>query len=104
MTFDLILQGGDVGAARWMSPLKIFEYMAHGKPIVATDLPVIREVLEHERNALLAPSGDLDAWEHAARRLVDDPALRERLGGRAREDFEAGYSWRARARAVLEGL
>ncbi len=87
-----------------MSPLKIFEYMSHGKPIIATDLPVIREVLEHDRNALLAPSGDLNAWEHALRRLVEDPALREHLGGGARKDFEARYSWGARSQAVLEGL
>lgn len=100
----VIVQGGGVSAERWMSPLKIFEYMSHGKPIVATDLPVIREVLEPERNALLAPAGDLEAWERCLRRLTDQPELRQRLGQRAREDFAAHHTWSARAQAVLAGL
>ena len=112
-SFDVVLapyghavsvKGGSAGAERWMSPLKIFEYMSHGKPIIATELPVIREVLESGKNALLAPSDDLDAWEQALRELADDPHLRRTLGDRARNDFEAHYSWDTRARAVLEGL
>lgn len=111
--FDILLMpfehrievaGGRIDTARWASPLKMFEYMAAGKPIVCSDLPVLREVLEHERNALLAPPDDIAAWEDAITRLLGDEALRRRLAGNARHDLESRYTWKARARHVLEGL
>lgn len=94
--------GGDT--ARWMSPLKIFEYMAHGKPMVASDLPVLREVLTDDRNCLLVPPDDADAWHAALIRLAGDPALRRRLGAQALDDFERHHTWQQRARTVLSGL
>lgn len=94
--------GGDT--SRWMSPLKVFEYMAHGKPIVASDLPVLREVLAHDRNCLLVPPVDADAWGAALSRLAADPELRSRLGRCALQEFEERYTWTARADAVLAGL
>lgn len=90
---------GDV--AQWMSPLKMFEYMAAGKPIVCSDLPVLREVLEDGRNALLADPDDLDAWARAVARLAD-PGLRRRLGEAARADVLREYTWTQRARRMLE--
>lgn len=98
----IISTGEDIG--RWMSPMKLFEYMAAGRPVIASDLPVIREVLTHGVNGWICPPGDVDAWAAAVRRLAADPALRERLAARAREDFLARYTWRERARRVLEGL
>lgn len=94
--------GGDVG--RWMSPLKIFEYMAAGKPIVASDLPVLREVLRDEENALLCDPADAAAWEAAVRRLECDAMLRESLAQRAREGFLRDHTWEQRARTVLARL
>ena len=54
--------GGKKEIARWMSPMKIFEYMAAGKAIVCSDHPVLREVLTHRVNCWLAPPADVDAW------------------------------------------
>jgi glycosyltransferase involved in cell wall biosynthesis len=88
-------------ARLFTSPLKLFDYMAAGVPIVASDLPALREVLRHEQNALLAAPGDPDAFAAAVRRLLAEPALAERLGRQARADVE-GYSWDARARALLD--
>jgi glycosyltransferase involved in cell wall biosynthesis len=111
--FDLLLMpyqervtvaGGRSDTGRWMSPLKMFEYMAAGRPIVSSDLPVLREVLTHERNALLASPSDLDAWDAAVGRLLADPGLARRLGETARTDFLGHHTWDARAAAVLEGL
>jgi glycosyltransferase involved in cell wall biosynthesis len=87
---------------RHTSPLKAFEAMAAGRPIVASDLPSSREVLRHGENALLVPPGDAAALAAALRRLADDPALAARL---ARGAFEEAprYSWDARARS-LRGL
>jgi glycosyltransferase involved in cell wall biosynthesis len=78
------------------SPLKLFEYMAAGRPIVASDLPSIREVLVHEQNALLIPPGNPQALTAAIRRLRDDRGLAAALAARAREDVSA-YTWEKRA-------
>ena len=78
------------------SPLKLFEYMAAGKAIVASRLPSLGEVLTDEVNALLVTPGDPEALAAGISRLVNDPALRARLGGAAR-DAVAEYSWDRRA-------
>lgn len=96
-----VVVGGGTDTSAWMSPLKIFEYMAAGKAIVCSDMPVLREVLEAERTALLVSPGDLDAWCRALARLIGDAALRERLGKAAQREFEAKYTWTERARRVL---
>ena len=87
-------------ASRYTSPLKLFEYMAMGKPIVAGDLPSIREVLATERNGLLVPPQDPSALAAAIKRLLADPDLAEKLGQRAAADAQA-YSWQARAQTIL---
>lgn len=94
--------GGDT--ARWMSPLKIFEYMAHGKAIVASDLAVLHEVLAHDRNCLLVAPEDAHAWRDALAALAGDAELRDRLGRTALREFQERYTWTARAKAVLGGL
>ena len=94
--------GGDI--ARWMSPLKIFEYMAAGKPIVCSDLPVLREVLRHDENAWLCTPDDPKEWIEALTLLRDNPKIRTQLGKQARQEFEAKYTWTARAVKVLDGI
>jgi glycosyltransferase involved in cell wall biosynthesis len=84
------------------SPLKLFEYMAAGKVIVASHLPAIREVLTHERNAWLVAPGDADTLAAGIRRLAGDPDLRTALAAAARRDV-AEYSWDRRAER-LEAL
>jgi glycosyltransferase involved in cell wall biosynthesis len=87
---------------RHTSPLKAFEAMAAGRPLVASDLPASREFLRHEENALLVRAGDAAALTSALRRLLERPGLAERI---ARAAFEEAprYSWSARAQA-LRGL
>lgn len=89
--------------ARWTSPLKLFEYMAVGLPIVVSDLPVLREVV-NDQNSLLVDVDDLDAWAVAVRRLHRDPVLAARLGVEARRCLETTYAWSKRAEYVLRGL
>ena len=86
----------------YTSPLKLFEAMASGRPVVASDLPAIREVLTHENNALLVPPGNPEALAAALERLLAEPALASRLAVRAFDDVRA-YSWDRRA-AEIEAL
>jgi glycosyltransferase involved in cell wall biosynthesis len=85
---------------RHTSPIKLFEALAAGRPIVATDLPSSREVLQDDGTALLVPSGDAEALAGAIRRLLEDRDLALRLA-RAAWDEAPRYSWDARARALL---
>lgn len=85
------------------SPLKLFEYMAAARPIVASDLPALREVLRDGENALLIPPEDPVALAAAMRRLLADRALAERLAGQAARDVRA-YSWEARGKSIVEFL
>jgi glycosyltransferase involved in cell wall biosynthesis len=84
------------------SPLKLFEYMAAGRAIIASDLPAIREVLTHDVTAWLVEPGSPDAIAAGLRRLAGDPPLRERLARAARAGV-AEYSWDRRAER-LESL
>jgi glycosyltransferase involved in cell wall biosynthesis len=94
----------DSATARlFTSPLKLFEAMASGRPVVASDLPSIREVLVHEQNALLVPAGDSRALASAIDRLLRDRDLARRLAARAFEDGRA-YSWDRRAEALEDFL
>jgi glycosyltransferase involved in cell wall biosynthesis len=81
------------------SPLKLFEAMAASRPIVASDLPAIREVLTDNVNALLVPPGDPDALAKAIRRLASDDALGTRIAERSRQDVQQ-YSWDERGRKI----
>jgi glycosyltransferase involved in cell wall biosynthesis len=84
------------------SPLKLFEYMAAGRAIVASDLPAIREVLTHDVNAWLVRAGDAAALADGIRHLAADRDLRQRLA-RAALASVAEYSWSRRAER-LEAL
>ena len=94
--FDIALQPS---ATAYASPLKIFDYMAAGCAICAPDQPNIREILAHERDALLFGK---DGMWGAVERLIAEPALRARLGAAAREELEArNYTWAGNAGRVV---
>jgi glycosyltransferase involved in cell wall biosynthesis len=86
-------------SASYTSPLKLFEYLAMGKPIVASDLPSIREVLTNGENAVLITPSDAAALAGGIRQLIDDGAFAERLARRAFEDAGA-FSWDKRAERI----
>jgi glycosyltransferase involved in cell wall biosynthesis len=86
------------------SPTKLFEYMAMGRGIVASRLEQIGDILEDGRTALLVPPGDEGALAAALVRLVDDAALRARLGAAARARALERHTWTANVRGVVERL
>jgi len=89
--------GAETGG--FASPLKLFEYMAARRAILASRLPGVLEVLDEE-NALLCEPDDPASWAAALER-ARDPALRERLAARARADVEP-YAWERRMERILE--
>lgn len=86
------------------SPTKLFEYMAMGKGIVASDLDQIGEVLEHDRTAWMVRPGDAGALVQGLKTLADDPGLRERLGRAARAEAVAKYTWVKHTARIIERL
>jgi len=86
-------------SSRHTSPLKLFEYMAAGAPILATDLTSLREVLSDGKNAVLAASDRPADLAEGLRRLLSDDGLRQRLAARARADA-FGRTWTQRARRI----
>jgi glycosyltransferase involved in cell wall biosynthesis len=96
--------GGGANLADWMSPLKIFEYMAEGKAILSSDLPVLREVLVDRSNALLRGPEDVAGWADGLSALETDARLRARIGAQGRNDLLERYTWNQRARAILAAV
>jgi glycosyltransferase involved in cell wall biosynthesis len=95
------VSGGGGDAARWMSPLKIFESMAHGRALIASDLPVLREVVEDGVTGLLCAPEDLAGWQAAVQRLIDAPEVAHAIGRRAREVVARRHTWLGRAQVVV---
>ena len=93
---------GKGDTAEFMSPLKLYEYMAAERLILSSDLPALRALLDDD-NCMLVPAGDSSAWVAALRRGLHSPDLRRRLAHQARLDV-APHTWRNRARTVLAAL
>lgn len=81
---------------RYASPLKLFEYMVAGKPIVASDLAAVREVLRDDENACLVKPGDARALAAGIARAAGDRAVAERIARHA-FDEAASFTWARRA-------
>jgi glycosyltransferase involved in cell wall biosynthesis len=92
------------GSRFFGSPTKLFEYMGLGKPIVASALEQIGEVLEDGRTGLLSPPGDVQAAAAVVVRLLGDEQLRMALGAAALEEAKANHSWKAHARRILDAV
>ncbi|MBF0463162.1 MAG: glycosyltransferase family 4 protein [Magnetococcales bacterium] len=87
-------------ASRYTSPLKLFEYMAMGKPIITANLPSMRSLLEDGTHALLAEAEDATSLATAIRTLLDNPDLAHRLATAA-QTLAQNYTWEKRAAQIL---
>jgi glycosyltransferase involved in cell wall biosynthesis len=83
------------------SPTKLFEYMAMGKAIVASNLDQLAQVLSHNQTALLVEPGSVEELVDAIRLLAQDSRLRRRLGQQAREAAVARHTWQQNVTPVL---
>jgi glycosyltransferase involved in cell wall biosynthesis len=97
----MVATSGGGNTASICSPMKMFEYMAAGRAILTSDLPVLREVLD-ETTAVFCPPEDVESWGSALDELLKDKNRRQALGQRARQVVEK-YAWVVRAERTLEG-
>jgi glycosyltransferase involved in cell wall biosynthesis len=98
-----VLVAGSRGnsTASYASPLKMFEYMATGNPILSSSLPVLKEILTDNHNALIIPCTDVQGWINAIEDLRKNPELGARLGGQAKLEVQ-NYTWEKRAQEILK--
>ena len=99
----------DVGVAPYprlahfyFSPLKVYEYLAAGLPVVASRIGQLEQIIEDGSNGLLYPAGDARALAEALERLRRAPAWRARLGREARARARRQHTWQAAARRLLD--
>ena len=88
--------------SRYMSPLKMFEYLACGRPLLASNIPVLREVLNDQNSVLCDPS-NIDSWLRAINSLRKDPVLSKRLSANSLKTVNY-YSWRLRVDRCILGF
>lgn len=87
--------------SRWMSPMKLFEYMSGKKPIISSNHIVLQEVLEHNSNCLLCDSDDVEQWIRAITRVKQDKQLYNNISETAYKDFLNCYTWDKRIERIL---
>ncbi|MFQ5598089.1 MAG: glycosyltransferase family 4 protein [Nitrospiria bacterium] len=85
----------------YFSPLKLFEYMACGIPVVAADIGQITEVVRNDETGLLYPPGNFEALTKACSKLLSDPGLRERFGKAAPVRIQKTYTWSRNVERVI---
>lgn len=86
---------------KYCSPLKLFEYLMAGRPIVASDLPSLNEILEDRNNALLVDPENPKEYLTALKTILDDQQLADELSCNAAKTGER-YTWKRRAREIVE--
>ncbi len=99
---DKVSAAGGGNIAHYLSPMKMFEYLASERVIISSDLPVLQEVLS-DKNAVILPIDQPELWIKEIKDLIVDATRRKKLAQSARSTAEK-YSWKARALQVLSSL
>lgn len=95
--------GGSTLDATWMTPIKLFEYMASKKAIISSSLPVAKEIVENKVNGVLCDPDNIEEWVAALEELKNQ-SFRDSLAEKALETFLKNLSWEARAKKISESL
>lgn len=87
--------------AQWTSPMKMFEYMASGRVIVSSKLPVLEEVLQNENNAYLVEIGNRSQWLKTINWIDQNRGAAKKVADTAKKDVKK-YTWHNRAKQIIE--
>ncbi len=98
-TKQMTIKGG-TKAANFTSPMKLFEYMAAGKPIVAASIPTVLEVLEDGKDSVLVAPGNTQALAKGIRMCLVNENFSERIAKKAREKVDE-YTWNKRVQKIV---
>lgn len=90
---------GKLNTSDYMSPLKMFEYLASKVPFISSDLSVLREVLTDRENCLLVEPDNVNQWNDALRKIMNSPGIRDKLIMNQRLTVK-NYSWEKRAEKI----
>jgi len=88
----------------YFSPIKIFEYMACGKPIIASDLEIIRDIINENKCGILAKPNDVEDFARKITYLIDNINLREKLGKNGMKRVVKKYTWMVVADKIIGGF
>ena len=88
--------------SKWMSPLKLFEYMSSKKPIISSDLKSIKEILTHNHDAILCDPDNFQEWIRAIERLNNNKDLVSRISQNAYKSFLLKFTWDIRALNIIK--
>ncbi len=92
----------NVDTAKWMSPIKIFEYMSYGKAIIVSHIKVLEEIIEPNKNAVFANPEDGKMWKEKISYLMDNPEHQQNLKDNAYKTINSKYTWDIRASNILD--
>lgn len=92
--------GRDIG--QWTSPLKLFEYMALEKPIICSDLEVLKEIVKHGENGYLCDPENIDEWQEAIEFLNRNRNVSTKMGATALHDLKLNYTWVKRCNKIIQ--
>lgn len=100
-TSRMTIKGG-TNAAGFTSPIKLFEYLAAGKPVVSTDLPTIREVVKDGEDAIIVKPDSVGSLQEGLNRVIEDRELAKRLSSNASLKARA-FTWEKRVERIFQG-
>ena len=87
--------------SKWMSPMKMFEYLSCNVPLISSNLPVLREVLEDEKNCILVECDNVKKWSEQVNRVLNNKDLSKYLATNGFKDFIEKYTWDKRAEEII---
>lgn len=92
---------GKLNTVEYMSPLKMFEYLASNVPFISSDIPVLREVLVNRENCLLVNPTNVSQWNSALKELINSSELRKEIIANQKNTVKE-YSWAKRAQEISQ--
>ena len=96
-------QGKISNIAKYTSPIKMFEYLSSGTPIVASNLPVLKEILINNKNCVIAKNNSINNWKKSINLIDKNLSLRKIISKKAYETAKI-HTWKKRAKCILDSI